>query len=494
MNKSRRLGPLAATAFRTVVVFVSLLITAAASLILVRRLDAASYAAFQTLTRRIVMIARFPIGVLGFWIYRYVAQGIRGSIGAGILVSLFAGAFSAIVGLISALWLQLGTLESLLASAALGVFLLHQGLLNIINAARPLRHPLVIFTYRLLYSIGVVVLVYFIHKGLEGALASLVIAAMVAASLSALWLKEKVSAKPLPLREYIALIIEWIRGSSASVAPTIGLLIASLDAMVAYTLSDENVVAAYFVARIPFSLMIDAFSVASMYLAGFLLGGGSVHEAILSIRLTLLMVAFVSGFVAANPGPITYVLNPSYYWAANAMAIMAVAAYFDVLSRGLLNILTGTVKGRVAESVTELRALGARVILANTLYIILEAIALTLAETPVLRVTVWIASYMVSTILLTILLILRAPKSLRSTLKENLHAILLYPFIAFASSLLFGVDAYHTRFWAQVRALLPSLSASLIFYVIILMLLDPFFRRILRRGVRLAMDIISNFE
>ena len=488
------MGPLAATAFRTVVVFASLLVTAAASLILVRRLDAASYAAFQTLTRRIIMVARFPIGILGFWVYRYVAQGVKGSIGAGVIVSLTAGAFSAIVGLVSAWWLHLNLPESLLTSAALGVFLLHQGLLNILNAARPLRHPIVVFTYRLLYSLGVVALVYFLHKGLEGALASWAIAAAVAASLSALWLKEKAGTKPLPLKEYTTLIIEWIKGSSASIALTLGLLIASLDAIVAYILSDENVVAAYFVARIPFSFIIDAFAVASIYLAGFLLSGGNVYDAVLSIRLTLLMVAFVSGYVAANPGPVTYLLNPSYHWAASAMVIMAAAAYFDVLSKGLLNMLTGTVKGRVTESVAELKALGMRLILANLLYIILEALVLVFFKTPGFKVTMWISSYLITTILLTGLLILKAPQSLRLAFRENFKAILIYPAIAFTTSLLFRIDVYYAKFWTQVQAMLPSLAASLTLYAAVLVLIDPFSRQMLRRGLKLARSVISDFE
>jgi hypothetical protein len=491
MDKGRPLGPLAATAFRAVMVFLSLLITAAASLILVRRLDPIAYAAFQTLTRRIVVIARFPLGVLGFWIYRYVAQGVKGSMGAGVIVSIATGAFSAMIGFLAAWWLRLKTETAMLASAALGVFLAYQGLLNIVNAARPLRHPLVVFTYRLLYSLGAVILVYFLHNGLEGALASLAVAAMAAALLSAAWLRAKTYTQPLPLREYLALIAEWIRGSSASIALTLGMLIASLDAIVAYVLSNESVVAAYFVARIPFSLVIDAFSIASMYLAGFLLSGGDVRDAALSTRLTLLMVAFVSGYLAANPASMIYLLNPSYHWASNAIAVMAIAAYLDVLSRGLLNTLTGTIKGRVAESVGQLRVIGLKLTLANVLYLLLEVVVLRYSESPISKVTLWIASYAATTVLLIVSLMGSAPQNLRRAINENAPAIALYPFIAFATSLPFRVSAYHTRFWDQVQAMLPSVAASLALYIVALLVLDPFFRRVSRRGLHLVKDFFG---
>ncbi|GAB6148576.1 hypothetical protein JCM10135_11180 [Stetteria hydrogenophila] len=468
-------------AFRAAVTLAALLASAAASLVLVRRLDPASYAAFQTLTRRVSLVAGFFIGVFGFWAYRYTAQGVEGAVGAGVLVAALAGVIASAAGFAVAGWLGLGLPASLLASAALGAFTAYQGLLNLVNAARPLRHPVLQLFYRVFYSLCVILLVYYLGGGLAGALASVALSASAAAVLAARWLRGRLERLRGGLRGYLALVREWAKGSSASLPSSLARLVNALDVAIAYPLGGGLVVAAYFAVRAPFTLAVEAVAAASVYLTGFLLGGGRVESAVGTLRLTLIPAAFISGYALANAGPVLYLLNPGYSWASRALRLTAAAAYLDVLSKVLLNILGGTVGGRVRESMGELRALGLTALAGTTAYVSLEALLLPLAETPELKATLWALAYLAATLLLNALLLARAPPSLRALLKGNAGAAALYPAVALAASEAFRTSASYPRFWSQLEAMLPGFTASLALYLGILALIDPFTRRAARR-------------
>jgi hypothetical protein len=481
--------PLVVAALRTVLTFLALLVTAASSIVLVRKLDPASYAAYQSLTKRATRYAYPVYGVFAGWIYRYAAQRVPGTISATICVAGAASLAGSLAAVVVSAKLGLHAASVVSALLALGLYTAFAVLQIPMNAVRPVRFSVATLAYRLMYSSLVVLLVYLAGAGLLGALLSVVVAASVGVGLQLLWLRGLDSfGGGCPT----GLLKEWLRGVHVTLLGVLASLVASLDIAAAYPLAGSTVVAAYFASIALLALFREAVGTGIGYISAYVLGGGSSQTALSALRLSLLATASLVGYALAYPDHLIHLLNPQYAWASAAVRVASAAVYVGLLASGYISLATGLIRGRVEETSRELAKINAAILLSQAFYLVLVVMGLYVLEDPALETAWWASSLLLSSIVTASVGLLYLSGDARSGALDVAKWSVVYLAAALASAAVAAPRlAPQRRFWDEVVVLIPSVAVHLTLYVLIVAGLDAFARKVLRRVPQALLELLA---
>lgn len=482
------MGVLLSTALRVLLYGAALLLNTAASLVLVRRLPPAGYAAYQTLTKRLNRYILLPQALIAMWVYRYVAEGVEGAAAAGLLAALATSALGFAAGAAAAWMLVGGGIAALLAGAALAALALWPMAATVVDAVRPVRSAAAVLLVRLLYSLGVVALVYLLGAGLPGALLAVAVA-YASGSLAALrWARGRGLAWPGPARA-LGLLREWLRASYSTAPGALAQLLYGLDVVLGYRLWGPGAVAGFFAATSLFLVAGEAFLWGFRYLHSYVLTTGDAGSALNAVRLAVWAAAPLLVYAALHPLHYVYLLNPGYSWAAGAVPLAAAAGLLLVAGDGLSQLALGLIRGSAGEAAADVARLNTRYLLAPAVYLAAEALGLALAGGRAAAVAAWAAALlaMASARLLVpaVEAYRRLPPGERGRLLAGLARMLvLYPALAALASLPAAPPGPPApRFWSELRLLAAPLAEAYTLYTALSIAVDGLVRATLRRAL-----------
>ncbi len=478
------MGVIRVTVYRIVGLALALLVNIAASILLARKLSPAEYAAYQSITKRIYQYISYLFSVVGFWVYRYAVQGVEGT-GAAALV---AGLAASMAGLAATLLIgpAIGVtgLPLLLGSTAVGLMVFYNVVQRLVNAVRPVRFSILVLLYRLLYSSLIVGAVYLLGLRLLGAFAAAVVAAATASALGLLWLRGRVSWST---GRVVSLLGEWLRGTPGSSALLVAGSLTALDVALAYPFAGELVVAAFFAANAGFSFIRETLHTGLQYLhALFLDREAGPQQFSASLRISLILAAPFTAYFALHPQHLVFLFNPSYAFAAPAVVFLAAEAYAYVYYSGVYYSLLGLTRGRGGvETAARLTRIALPILLANITYLALLFAGLLTVKDQAAAVSAWSAAFLAKTLLADTMLIPLLSAEYRGEAVRVAGWAALYVAIALLVSAMFPpAGPPSPRFWENLLLILAGLAPLLLAYAGILLVVDPFTRKLARTALR----------
>ncbi len=459
-----------------------MLINIAAAFILVRRLPSSDYAFYQTLTKRGTWIGSLIVLLLGGWIYRYNAQRIPGSWEASIVVSLLSILYAFSAGLLVAYYLHVSMYIALLSGLAVSAFIAYVMMRQVLNALRPVRYAFLAIIYRLLYTSLVVLLVYFIGYGVVGALWSIVVAGAVASFLGYTWGRR---AKP-PASRWIGIVGEWIRHSFVFLPSTIAQILASLDALIAYHFWGSGVVAAFFATLMVFSLIRESITAGTSYVATYLLQGGKEERSLQGLVALLALTTPLLVFVASYPTHILYLVNPRYAWAKPVIMFHAIYTLIAMFEAYIASIASGSIKGRARESAGKLLRLTSIALITRvTYFVLITVLAATIAAGPSALIA-WSVSLATVSLLSIIGYVELTPRLSYTMFKRHTALLIVYTALSYLVARLVRLPPPAQRFFVEVKLLaFPFIEYVIITYIIIV-LITPELRQMLKHVLKLV--------
>ncbi|ALL01983.1 hypothetical protein Pyrde_1940 [Pyrodictium delaneyi] len=485
------MGVLASTLIRGLLYAVALLVNAVASVVLVRRLGVQDYALYQTVMKRVTRYAAGLPGLYGLWLYRYTVQGVRGAAATGLLLSLASGLVAAVVGYSAAAQLGAQPGTALLAAFASAAMVVWTGVRVAVDAARPLRVAMAVLMQRLLYSILVLVLVYFMRLGVGGAFAAPAASYTAVTILGLLWLRSRGVLVWPGLRRVLGIAWEWMRRAYVTAIGNAAVVLHALDVVVAYALSSSGVVAAFFAITNIFMLVTEAARNSFVYLQGFVLSTRDYVSAANAVRIAALLASPLLVYAAVYPLHLVYLLNPVYSWAAPAAPIAAAASLTLMIAMGVFNLLAGLVE-EDGRSGRRLAGLYSVLLVASAGYLVLLGAGLLLAGTRRGEAIAWALAFLARSLIILILLAVYAPQSIRSVLyRPLLWGLIVYPLLAVLAALVFPPrSAPSPRFWETFWAVAPSAAGALLLYVALVLFVDVWARGLARAALAKLRDRI----
>ncbi|BES82379.1 hypothetical protein [Pyrodictium abyssi] len=487
------MGVIISTLIRSSLYTIALVINIAASVTIVRKLDIRDYALYQTIMKRVVSYGALLPGLYGLWLYRYTVKGVRGAAAAGLLLSTVAGLITAIIGNIVATSLGAYPLTAILAGFAASLAVAWTGIRWIIDAVQPVRVAVAVLVQRILYSILIVVLIYHMRLGVDGAFVAMLISYLSAIILVLFWLRSRGIVEWPGLRYVANILTEWLRKIYVTALSSIATIIQALDVAIVYAFSNVDVVAAFFAIMNIFLLITEAAWSGFTYLHGFVLSTNDYESAINVIRITTLLASPFVIYIAIYPLHLVYLLNPKYSWASIIAPITAISSLALIANGGLQNLLAGLIRD-TRGSERKLARLYSIDVFASMIYLILLTIGLWLSDTRQADIISWALAYLgYSVIFLFFLLIYMRNyvknKFLYSSLVSSLvWGLFLYPGIAILTALMFPpLNAPLPRFWDTVEAITPSIIAAALTYSGLVLLIDKWARELFRTVLKKAL-------
>ena len=479
----RRGGPARVSATRSALYAVSLLLNVGTSLVLARRLVAKDYAAYQFATKRIVQYATVPVSFFGLWSYRYLVARKRGAMGALLLLLGASVAISLPLGL----YLELK--ESgvgLLAAALAGVVLVAQNVYftatSALDALRPLRRALLSVVYRLLYFVAIVVALYALTPSLPDAFIGTTAALLVGAAIGAAWLRGVVTREQV--EGGLETLREWARTSKPLLISFVLGFLASLDAVVAYALAGDLVVAAFFIAAAVATLVRESANNGLSYLHQYVLRTGDVVGAARAVYVVAAAAAPFFIYAAVHPIYVIDVFNPVYRWAAPAMTAFMAIAVVEVLNAGLFNMAYGSIREVGPESVPAFTRVSVLTSIPSAVYLVALAAALVALRGygPWAMLLGWAAAYGLRFALSTGIVYLKlTPQDARRALRGRMARLLGQIALALALAILISPWSPPRKgLLGSIEALAPPGIAYLAAYFGLVVALDKEIRASVR--------------
>lgn len=481
------MGVLAVSALRSVLYAAALLVNAAASLVLVRRLAPGGYAAYQSLTRRLARGWGRLISLYQVWALRSAAAGdpLAGEAAASLAAA--TGLLAAASGLAASQLLGLGPAESLAAALAVGLYASWLTIRPVLDARRPVRAAAAVLARRLVYGSLVVLLVYLAGLGVLGALASAAASLATALALAARWLREA-GLEARPSRRGLRRAASWLRRGYATAPGTLANVAEEADVAIAYPVAGGAAVAGFFAANMLVSLTVDVLNQAAAYLHSFTLSTGDISSAARVVRLYLLLSAPVMGYALLHPAAVMGLLAPRYTWASAAVAVLAPALPLMASSAAANSIAGGAVKRGRGEERGILR-LSSYQAAASLLYLALVAALVPAASSAwgaAAAVEAWAAAYTTAAAAKLASALAAAPREARRAVVAELlrgAPYLAAGVVAAALAAPLVPRRLPGGFLHAALALTPSALAALAAYAA-LVLLDPWTRGLAAAAAR----------
>ncbi|MGC9210270.1 MAG: hypothetical protein ACP5FT_03285 [Acidilobus sp.] len=361
-------GPSRVSAIRAALYGLSLLVNIGTSVILARRLVAKDYAAYQFATKRIIQYASIPMSFFGLWAYRYLVTRKRGAFGALLTLLLISVIISIPLGVV--LELKEANVSFLSASLA-ALVLVSQNVYftatSALDALRPVRRALLSLVYRVLYFASVAVALYLATPSLEHAFEATVASLVMGAGLGALWLRDLITRHDLEGASET--LLEWAKTSKPLLISYVIGFLASLDALVAYELAGDLVVAAFFIAAAVATLVREAANNGLSYLHQYVLRTGDFEGAARAIYIVMIAASPFLLYAAAHPVYVIYVFNPVYSWSSEATRIFMVVAVIEIFNAGVANMAYGSIREVGPESIPAFTRLSLLTSLPSAVYL-----------------------------------------------------------------------------------------------------------------------------
>lgn len=484
------MGLLLSTVLRLVLYGGALLVNVAASLVLVRRLGPVDYAAYQTITKRLPGYVVFVQSLFYTWVYRYTVQGVEYAPVAGLLVSLLTAVAGGLAGFLVARGLVGDTGAALLAGAALAATLVWPMVGIIIDAVRPVRSALASLLVRLLYSVGVVLLVYLWGLGLWGAFLAVLVAYSTGVLAALRWVSCCVRLSWPGLGGVRRIAAEWMRGAYSMAPVSLASLVYSADVAVAYALYGSRLVAAFFAVTSLFSVASEVFLQSFQYLHSFVLSTGDYASAVRAVRLAAFAAAPLLAYAAVYPGYYIHVVNPSYLWAEGAAPLAAYASLVLLVGGGLGQVVYGLIREQGIAAAGRLARINALYLLPPVVYVAVEYLGLVYSR-GVDRdaILAWGAAFLamsIARLLVPVLVMGRLlPGRLGGVARDVLACMVFYPAAAVLAALAFPpAGPPQPRFWDALRVLVWPVLEAYTLYALLVLAVDGFVRGSLARIAR----------
>jgi len=481
------MGVLAVSLLRSILYAAAVLVNAAASLVLVRRLSPRSYAAYQSLIRRLARGWGRLISLYRLWALRSAASGDPVAAEAAFSLAAAVGLLAASTGLVASTLLGLAAAESLAAAATVGLYAAWLTVRPVLDARRPVRAAAAVLARRLVYGALVLALVYLAGLELLGALASAAASLLAALALAARWLREA-GLEARVTRRGLRRAASWLRRGYATAPGTLANVAEEADVAVAYAVAGGEAVAGFFAANMLVSLTMDVLNQAAAYLHSFTLSTGDVASAARVVRLYLLLAAPVTGYVLLHPGAVMGLLAPRYTWASSAAALLALSLPLMTSFAAAQSIAGGAVKRGRGEERGILR-ISAYQAAASLLYLALAASLIPLAahsRGPVGAVEAWAAAYTAAAAAKLAAALAAAPREARRAVAAELRRgapYLAAGLVAAAAAGPLVPARLPGGFLHAAASLTPSALAALAVYAG-LVLLDPWVRGLAAAAAR----------
>ncbi len=483
MRKS--FGVTLTTLFRTASVFIALLFSVVASIILVRKLSPSDYALYQTLFKRVTTFTDIPFALTVFWIYRYMVQRVEGTFEASLAITLTSSALALILGTIFPFRMGFPLSTALLGGISLIFFELLREIYVLVDALRPVRYGIIQIVYRILYSSFVFLLVYILTEGVLGALISVTLSGLVTVLAGFLWVKDLLplrSSPKGPLRE-------WAKGIFIPLLGTVSYFIVALDVFLAYKFLGSVAVAAFFASSALFSLLREPIMHGMRYLQGYLLAGGLLENTLRTLKVTVMVLAPILAYVAVNPLHAIYIMNPLYSFATKAVTVMSFDVFVVVLSASVGNVYAGMVGGGAEEATKELLWIYRAGLLVSIGYVavLVPTFLFSKSKLP-LVVALWALTITVRDLLgLLINVYAFSKKGKLHDIINELKVSVLFFTLAFPIALVIRPSfSPSPRFFTEVFKLLPTFILNLTIYYGIVLLINRDLRKGLIKLIRLV--------
>ena len=460
-----------------------------ASLVLVRKLTPADYAAYQAIVKRLPNVAYFFQSLYHIWVYRYLARGIAEAAAAGVTASLTVSLPTALLGFVTALKLTSSLLLAFAASVALILIVVWPIASLIIDAVRPLRSALLVLLVRVAYGGLVVITVYFMHLGLTGAFAAITVAYTAGILLAARWTQEIVYWRPRSIRQVFRLIREWLRKAYSMLPISVSMLLAPLDVAVGYAAYGAGLVAGFFAITNPFSIVSEILGKSFQYFHSYILATGETGAAVRATRLALFIAAPLIVYAAMYPKYYIYIINPVYSWASRAAPLAAYTGLLMVATTSLVYIAYGLInEGGPAEARKLAYVNVGYYLLPQVAYLALLGFLLLLLHPSGLEVALiaWEASFFAAAVTRFFAMLLVVSKqSTRGFINDVVIGLIMYPLLAAFVSLLAAPSAPPTRsIIHDVLLLAPRIIEVYAVYTSVLLVVDGFVRDVALRVLR----------
>ncbi|HIC98280.1 MAG TPA: hypothetical protein EYP08_01070 [Pyrodictiaceae archaeon] len=332
-----------------------------------------------------------------------------------------------------------------------------------------------------------------ISRGLEGAFVAALLATTLATLIGYRWVKEQLKDD----KNCGKILGEWARAIHTPALAHAASLIASLDAIIAYTFWGSETVAAYFAISIPSALAVEVMSAGISYLSAYTLASRDVVTAYRVVKMLMTITIPLLAYIAAHTWWATLLVNPTYNWASTPMTIITLARIIDVLNAGLGTIYSGIQKGGTSTS-KKLSKLNIYVLLTHMVYISTLLLALQLAKNREEALIAWtLAALVTSTVNLTLLVrVLKKEGEMvaRETRKAIIRTIA-YTLIALVLATQLPPKQPETlKFINVVEAAIPTLITYLLAYIAVICLIDSEARMLLARTPQLLQAYCSGFK
>ena len=486
-----RLG--VATGLRLVFSAAAIAATAAAGLIVARTLDPRDYAIYQLVTKRI-QVYLFPLAaIVAFWSYRYVAAGIKGAPLTALILSM-VNSLIAMALCILILEMYVGDVKLVLASATLiALNTIFIPMTWCLTAYRYVRASLIMAGQRIVYFTLIIIMLFL--YGLDATLvmtaASLSIALLLAASLAQLSRLLLEGACPGCAKA-------WIKGAGVPALLWTANFLVSLDVVIILSYVGElAALSAFFVALLPFSLILEASSRSLAHLQALAIAGVSAEKLAIG-RLVVFLLGPLIGIMIVRPELVIAVINPLYVESSSLLlAILAAGLPAAIVTNAVQGITLGaTGKPGLPGEVKGLLRISLVILIASIAYLgfILLA-ALTVSGERSLRglMAMWALATVARHVLLLTLFYVLYP-ALRASIRADLSKSTLYTAVAAIASAIIPAEAGGATLISQLLSLLKALSGATAIYIAVSIIIDKDARRYVIKGVNLAKWLASRLS
>jgi len=459
----------------------ALLLSVVSGIIIARKLPPSGYAAYQAAMKRASLIASLPLILVGFWGYRYIAAGRRGSLRASIILSLVAGAAAALVAAWLVLFLGGGPLLAVVAAAAILVYSVYDGAGRALAAARSVYVEASRLVYRIVYAALVVLLVYAASMGAVGAAT----AALLGAGLGLLYLLRGARGLLGGGGGCLRCIGEWLRGSWIPVMYWLTSLLLGLDVVVAGAILGSEAVAAFFAAAVIASMSMEAALAAAVHVQAHVLRTGDTASGYSVACLLALLSAPLYAYMAARPEQVVALMNPRYVYASGCLIAYSAASYTAILYTAIQQVVQGTDTSTASKPGPVLRLVAAWSLAGSAAYIgLLAAVLLALHGSPIgVSLTAWGVCLLLGR-LIQLIGVSRVAAANGAPVPGSLAIrAALYPLLALPAALLLAPRGYAERFLADALLAAKGLAVTAAAYAALVLLLDPWARGLAGRGL-----------
>ncbi len=468
------------------------LLTMAAALIVVRRLPARDYAAYQTLVKRLGVLVGYAVGLYGVWAYRGAARGDRAMVGAAYLLTTPVAAAAAAAAYLFTRGMGLGQVVALLASLY-GVAAAYWTLTRIVlNASMPVYSAAMTLLRRLSYGALVAVLVYWAGMGLVGALWALLASHFLVLAVSA---RRLLARRLASLRGTRGALASMLRRLYAPLVLQLGQGLQSLDVAAAYAFSTSSLVAGWFAATSLPLLAADLAITTMANLHSYVLRTGDPRRAATAARLALAAAAPAAAVAALYPLHVAYLVNSQYAWAAAAVPPAAAAMLARIAAATASGIAEGSIGGR-GEARGLARLYASTELPSSLLYLAATAAGIAAAPGPAAKAAAWSTALATAELARLLLLTRAAPPAARSEIARLPRWTARYGLLGLAAAAAAAPLAPppSPRFWEEAIRLAAIGSLTAAVYAGLVLLLDPWLRGLALRAAGAAWGLLRGRE